>query len=62
MEPESGNGYSVLVAAGETKIILIKQSCRGYGYSSSFSSSVSDDGSSTTVTGLDVDALIGDSL
>ena len=40
MEPESGNGYDVLVAAGETKIILIKQSCRGYGYSMSFSSSV----------------------
>lgn len=38
MEPESGNGYDVLVAAGETKIVLIKQSCRGYGYSMSFSS------------------------
>jgi hypothetical protein len=40
MEPESGNGYEIVVEAGTSKIVLIKQSCRGYGYSMSFSSSV----------------------
>jgi hypothetical protein len=40
MEPESGAGYDVLVKAGETKIILLKQSCRGFSFSSSFSSSI----------------------
>ena len=45
LEPESGNGYEVKVPAGETKVILIKQECRGYGYSMSFSSSIEMDDS-----------------
>ena len=45
MAPESGNGYEVSVPAGETKVVLIKQDCRGYGYSMSFSSSIEMDDS-----------------
>lgn len=40
MEPESGMQYDVLVKAGSTKIILIKQSCRGFSSGYSYSSSV----------------------
>lgn len=52
MEPESGMQYDVLVKAGITKIILIKQSCRGYSKSYSYSSSVQ----------MGDDALIGKCL
>ena len=33
VDPEEGNGYEIAVEAGETKVVLIKQECRGYGYS-----------------------------
>ena len=45
IEPESGNAYEVVVPAGETKVVLIKQACRGYGYSMSYSSSLQMDDS-----------------
>lgn len=40
MEPYSGKSYSISVPAGETKVILIRQSVRGHSYSSSYSSSI----------------------
>lgn len=45
LTPESGNGYQVSVKAGDSRIILIKQDCQGFSYSSSYSSQVlmSDD-------------------
>lgn len=40
LAPESGQGYQINVKAGESRIMLIKQECNGFSYSSSFSEQV----------------------